>query len=447
MKWLRIVIILAILAILVVYGVVVSAPTERYKPLIDEQLTLLAERHKDALSRLRDPQKNGFLNPQLAPFWTTSKNEGPTKDTLTGWVKNFSVQGSGKAVDHTGLLKNPGYLDLRKAVVALLPAMVEAFTKPYFHPVNDDPARPANIFNEKALTTIALALNGYAESLVAEGQPGKAALAYQLVFVLGQRVGIDSGTVQSLYGLSLQGLAFQSLVANLRPDARLTPEQWAELSRTLASAAPSPDWLLLALQHDLAMGDAFLSQPRSAYDGDVKFLRGVYLLPGMRARDLRIYHNLMGEVISELRQTGRIAPRKRPEGWRAYAAGDVGSGTNNLFPPDSYSKQSARLGLHSAKMAGLAATAAVCAYREKFGKLPASLADLDRLDLKTPAGLPYSQARGVVYEPKGDRALIGVAVKPETFVAAEFNAAKAAEIERRNSLYFSIQDSGFLFEI
>jgi hypothetical protein len=213
---------------------------------------------------------------------------------------------------------------------------------------------------------------------------------------------------------------------------------------SVAAATPTPVTLAAAIEQDLLFGTDFLSRPRASYDGDFKHLRGVYLIPGMRARDLRAYHNFMAPLLQEAR-TGVIRQSAPPATRQAMLTGQNGPGTSLLVP--EYDQQSARLALHGAKMCALAATAGVCAYRAKYGKLPATLAELDKLQLQAPGGPFWSSARGVYYNVKGDQALVGVQVHPDQIARAGIDVASRRQLERSNSPFFGLNERGFFFII
>jgi hypothetical protein len=444
-KLIRIGCFLVLIAMLVLYGVVVSKPPKLHQQTVDAALASLAKRRAARKPLLEDPAANGFLNPKLNRFWSRGRdNGGPVKDTITGWANNFSDQGAGHHIDHAALQKskNPGYQTLRLAFIGLLPDLVAAFTKPVFQPVNEE----VHVANDVALRSLTLAINGYAESLVAQHLPDQAALAYELAFREGYLFSDDVNMVHAFQGIGFQALAFQSLVATLQPDANLTAAQWAELSKAAAATSPTPVTITQALQHDLAIGTAFLSQPRGSFEDPARYLRGVYLLPGLQARDLRIYHNTMGLALEES-LTGSVKTGNPPDTLSEYLKGNAGSGTGVLLPPGGYPKQSARVGLHSAKMGGLSAMAAVCAFRAKNGRLPTTLAQVGTLGLKAPGGLSWSTVKGFYYKVEGKKALVGVLVPARQFADAGLDVDAASRLEAENSRYFRLQESGLFFHI
>lgn len=426
------------------YGVVISLPVERHKSTVSAALAATGKRNSELKARLRDPEQNGFLAPQFEAFWSKADNSGQVLETLTAWNQAYSSQNVGVRVDHRALLqaKDPDYLLARRRLEALLPGLVAAFAKPLFQPATTDPNAIAVTFNDQALTTLTLALTGYAESLLAEGSPEHAALVYELIFRMGSAMGKDAGIVPTMMGVSHQALAFQSLVGHLSPSSKLSPGQWAGLATAVAATAPTPLTMVATLEQDLVFGTAFLGGPRGGYDGDFKHLRGLYLLPGMRSRDLRAYHNLMGSLLEEAR-TGTISQAPPAPTKEALLAGKTGPGTSELMP--NYQTQGARIAVHSAKMCALAATAGVCAYRAKYGKLPANLAELDQLNLRAPGGEPWSSARGILYEVKGAAALVGVQVPPEQLVRAGIDVETRQQQEAMNSSFFGMNERGYFF--
>jgi hypothetical protein len=427
------------------YGTFVSIPVERNKTSVQAAISASVKRHAELKPKLKDPKVNGFLTAKLEPFWGRADNPGPVFDAVAGWAGSYSSQGAGQYIDHAGLIKakDAGYLKARDAFAALIGDVALAFSKPVFQPVNEDFTAPTAAANDQALTLLALGLNGYAESMVAEGRLERAALIYELVFRQGHLLGDDVGIVQTMMGISLQALAFQSMVAHLHPNLDLDANQWAGLSAALSATTPTQRTLANALENDLAFGTAFLNRPRSSYDGDARPLRGAFLLPGFRARDLRVYQNFMGSLLDEVK-TGMIQGQLPPNSRTSVLVGDSGPGLALLVP--DYQQQSARVNLHGAKMTGMAVVAAISAYRAQNGKLPTTLADLDSLRLRAPGGVPWSSVKGIMYKTAGPKVRVGVPVDPRLFTAAGLDLAKAQKIEAVNSNYFSLKDGGYLFE-
>lgn len=423
-------------------------PRERYSQVVDAALTDVTQRIEQRQSQIKDPKVNGFLSPRFEYFWGggAEAESHSVRDAINAWVVPYSYQISGVTVDHAGLLakKDAAYLKARSDFEALLPDLIEALGKPLLQPANDDPFNPTRVFNEQALTSLTIALNAYAESLLLEGNAEKSALAYELAFRLGALVFDDVASIQTMIGVSLQGLAFQSLVGYFQPAVPLSPVQWAGFSQAVSSVTPTPITLGETVQKDLAFGVHFLQQPRSSYDGDARFLRGTYLIPGMRARDQRTYRNVMGEVLEESK-TGVVKQDLPSTDALVMLRGESGPGTVLLTP--NYEQQSARFTLHAAKMSGFAACAGVAAYRALHERLPASLAELDTLNLQAPGGNPWSTVKGISYSLQGEQAQILVVVNPELYSLAGIDFDKAQFVESSNSVYFSLVESGFLFRL
>lgn len=436
-----------LLVLFVGYGVIVSLPVQRNAPIVTEGLAAARQRQAALRPRLKDPAQNGFLEPRLEPYWGKGRdNDGPVKSAVAAWLA-YSYQQQGKPIQHHPLLiaKDPAYIAARAGFKAYIPDLVQAFSKPVFQPVVEDLIDPSALLQESSLPALTMAMNTYAESLVAEGKPEQAALMYQLALMEGQKSFEEVGTPQLMRGVSLQGLAFQSLVAYLSPGARLNAMQWAGFSAAVAAASPTPITVNQAVQNDLAFGVEFLNRPRASYDGDARPLRGLFLLPGFRGRELRVYQNYMARVLAEsskLRFSGGLPS----PGLGASLLGSSGPGVRLLAL--NYDQQMARVTLHMAKMTGLAGSAAVCAYRAKYGAPPATLAELDKLGLKAPGGTPWSAAQsGLVYKVTGDRAELGVPVDPEVFKAAGIDTKAAQAVEEANSVYFGVRAQGVLFKI
>ena len=91
---------LLLFAFCVVYGVVVSIPSEANPKVVDDALAATVARHNGQAIKLKNPQMNGYLNARLRPFWGGAENtKGPTYDLLAAWANAYSMQ-AGSFVDH-----------------------------------------------------------------------------------------------------------------------------------------------------------------------------------------------------------------------------------------------------------------------------------------------------------------------------------------------------------
>lgn len=430
----------------VAYGVLISIPSEKNSQVIDEALAATDKRHKGLGTQLKNPQQNGFLNARMFPFWGGSEGKkGPVHDVVAAWANAYSMQGVKLPVDHVALLKSkdPHYMKARRQFEGLLPDLITAFSLPRFQPVNENFAEPTKFFNKNALILLTMAMNGYAESLVAEGRPDQAALVYEMVFREGSLIGSDTQVLPTLEGVGLQALACQSMTVHLSPSAKMGPNQWIGLSTAIAATAPTSRTIERMLENDLAFGIGFLKRPRSSYDGDARPLRGAYLLPGMRGRDMRIYRNLMSDILTQKQDpTALLQVTAPPTTFDAQLRGLSGPGPEVLIP--DYGKQFARINIHAAKMSGLAACTALCAYRAKFGKFPKQMAELDALKLEAPGGILWSQVKGMLYLSDGKLVELSVAMDPKVYERAGLDLQKA-KADSLKSDYFSVRDAGFLF--
>lgn len=436
------------------YSKLVGRPQELHQETIAKALADSVERHKDWPTKLKDPKINGFLQPDLRLYWSAmaSTEDAAYKkadSAVSGWADRFTKQGSGREIDHQALLrvKSVEYLAARSAFVELLPALLAAFEKPMFQPPNDDFTRPELGIQFDNLRRIAIGLDGYAESLVAEGDLERATLAYQLVFRMGKLISEDAGMVQTFAGVSIQGLGFQSFVSQISDSDRLSFSAWRNMSLALAQSAITSEQLERALENDTARGVSFLALPRSSFDGDARYLRSVYLLPGVQARDERIYKNLMGASLEAVRESGYALRAPEPS-LENVAEGSTSWVVNSLLlPVDGYRTESARLLLHSAKFGGLAAYTGICAYHALIGKWPDRLSDLDKIQISAPGGVLWSKLNGINYYTDGKRPEIEVLLPAAAFEEAQVSLASSSIAEGMDSKYFRLGPKQYWFSV
>lgn len=425
----------------------VSTPVERQRARVEAALQSARTRHESARSTLKDPEQNGLLEPELRSFWDRSlAQETALAQAGSRWAQAYSFAFYGQRVAHQAMLsaQDAAYLEARQAFGNQVPALVKGLSRPHFAPPNEDYANPLYALDEQSLSHCVAGLSALGESLLAEGAIDSAALVYEVAFRLAFRVTEAGGSLVMAQGMAMQAIPFQSLVWDLSPAIPLSPDHWRGLSRALLESTPTRAVLQRAIEDDLAFGVTFLQAPRGSYDGDARHLRGAYLIPGLRGRDLRTYRNLMGQVLEQAAAGTVTVALPSPER-SAMLGGSSGPGTLLLAP--DYASLSARWSIHQAKLHGLALSAGLCAFRRQNGHYPESLDQLDSLQLLGPENQPWSRQPGISYQRQGDQAHLQFALGEALFRQAKLDPETAQQQVGENPWGFRITAEGMLWTL
>ncbi len=386
MKKLLIAFALVVCALVLLYSWWVRNPAPAYPQQVQAASVAAQERFSDMAARAEDPEQNGFLEPALLRYWGTSEQAGDPGDLpriIEDWVDQYSDL---TVPQHLAYLEasDQAYLSRRKAFSELVPRIASAFEKPLFMaPVASqglDMDTP--IVDMLALRNVHRGLLAYANSLVAEGQLREATSYLLAALRVGEALQGYHTMMHDLVGVALQVAATRQLWGLTLNDRAWQELDWEALGPFVQEAIPPRDLLYLSMGTEMVMFRNTWTDMVSGEggvpasdDSEAVLLK----MPGLLARELRIYENYMGSVLVDL-EAGGDGSTVSPLGdfrWGDFWSGRRGLLTEVMVP--SLGRAYHQIVLIRTQMWGLRGAAALLDYRQKHQRWPANLEQVETL--------------------------------------------------------------------
>jgi hypothetical protein len=439
---LRFIIVLLVLLVFVGYPVWVSRPKELYESELAELRSAAQQRFDELQSQAKDPKTNGYLSPEFFKWWAIKGKETPDQPAelaCKAWNQKYSSAAMGEKVDHKQLLKSrdKDYLQARRELGKYLPELLSAYQKEVFVAPSDRLSLDAEMMNFVAVRSSVQAVTGYVESRVAEGDMEMAVDALAPIFGLGKSMQASSTLIYEMLGVAIKSIAFDCMTTEFSPTSDMTTEEWLKLSESLISSLPPEGLLGNAVGSELVAVDNSLNDLAKG-DGASDLgnpLFGTFpALPGMLGREMRIYHNNMGLIFQQIKETGTYNPDFLADpGFMSFLTGRVSYLGAVVIP--SYEKVNSQLLVSRRKTVGAAAATGLLAYRIRHGKFPESLEKLSDMGLYLPP------ADFLTYEGKGKSASVRISIPSHAMEDLQL-----LNLESK-STWFKWDDKGGLFTL
>lgn len=437
--------ILLLVFLFIVYPVWVSFPKEKYSRELREATGRTKERFDAIQAKANSPETNGYLAPTLLTGWIIKPDYEESKaldGPIRQWNEKYSSPGTGEDIDHRGLANDPDYLQKREAFAKLLPEIKKSLRADVFVvPQEGDYSFYDYVPNYIAVRRIALAMVGYTEALVAQGKTEEALDCVGPIFRLGYNLEQNPTLISAMIGVAIQAIGFQGLVEQIDLQAQASPQAWQRLAQDLARAIPDENLIVQSMASEVWVMENSVAQwrkgRRSADYDDELFDWALYNLPGILARDHRIYRNNMGKIFEALERDGdyrTIVNNLQKAGMVDYLFGRTGPMTTLGIP--NFTRAGAQCRIIRAKVLGAAATIGAVAYRAKHGELPQNLDQLKDIGVELP------QAENLKYTLKGNHAEILVQVATD-----DLEEIQVREYDSQKSKWFEWLEYGALFKI
>ena len=345
-------------------------PTVREPEEVKCRLAEARRRWTDTQGQALDQNLNGYLSEEFQTFWDRDlrdrDNPSEVERTITRWAKLSEIASDAE------LVLGEATSEISNALVrfeALAPALAERMTKPLFVVPASELTLATPVFSIIAQKTCMQAMLGLSRVLMARRRPSESVEA--LLSLIGfANAQLDRGSVISelLAGNALCR-AIEGVCQVLTPSTLLPAQDWRRLSLSLSQAVPPDDWLERCLEIEMAAGCgsfALARDGRYLLDPNVR----LHLIPGMVAREERIYLNIMTGLLAKLR-LGHTLPDDILPKRVAWVLGHTGWTGPLGFLPGERLRQGFWMQRHS--LIGMATATAVKAFQAEFGKLPVSL--------------------------------------------------------------------------
>jgi hypothetical protein len=334
-----------------------------------------------------DPEKNGFLNPALLPYWGRMEIEqdpnATSRATIEAW-NNYSSPSQGASIDHKLLQSesDQSYLAALENMKKLGSEFYAATDKPLFFPPNFTLDFNATVPNYIALRSSAHAMVGLAAAHTVEGDHKKATECLVAPLRLGRRLQGQGVLISDMIGIAIQNIATDGMFGLLDINSDLPAEQWKMVAQSLLDEAPPKDLLQHSLEGEMTAVRNTLKLYKQGHKQEE--ILQVDLLPGYLDREARIYVNVMTDSIAQLKETGSatLPPVHTNPSTSDWISGKTGTLVQLIVP--NYSRAADNIQRTRDLVLAAATAYGVAAYRAQEGELPKEISELKK------AGIPLT---------------------------------------------------------
>ena len=388
----------------------VSDPQFVQQTVIDGQ-NYFAQGQVNALEK----GKNGYLRPEFLPYWGRKGQEyvakSPTELLVKGW-NLYSTAAQAKTVDHRHLQvsKDSAYLKARQSFESLAPALESAFRSETFVAPETRFDYDTMTMNFIALRSCAQAMTGFAESEMAAGNTDRAASSLGSLFTLCQALQQKGPLINEMIVCAIASNATAETLALVTPKTQMSAQIWKALAGDILTSVPHKDRMFPLMVGEMSCAKLFFSGLRnnrqlsanSASNLGIS-TSGLYI-PGVLAREERIFDNVHTRLLKGLQQTGSVSLNSADLNPTAidYFLGQSGVMVQLMLP--NMEGISQRLDLDRRLRTVTATVYAALAFRAEHGRLAKNLVELTS---KYP--LPEdNQSLGLEYKVKDSGATVHI---------------------------------------
>lgn len=405
--------VLSLLAIVVVcsllYGIFIALPRPHDEEVIRQAVVAGEKAFAASQVDATDPAKNGWLNPTFLPYWgrkdKEQKPDAPIRKVMTDWVE-FSAPGAAAPVDHSKLLadKDPKYMAAASEFEKVAPELLKAMQAPRFVAPESRLSFSTMVMNYIAVRSSSLAVAGLSQRLLAQKKPAQAAEALLAPIIMSAHMRSQAAVISDAVAVAVGAIAIEAFECQISPRTALPAALWKKAAETFTAAIPSKDQLLVATQIEVAAAQNTFKEA-SEGKSTVPELDALRRLPGMLAREQRIYNNIMSDLLQDLQQNRPPAVEGLEELEATdYLMGRVGPATVDLVPGLQTFPQ--RLEENRRQLIGLATVSGVAAYLAEKKALPKDHEQV-RAVAKIPDPATFTDV-GLVYKLQGEQATVTI---------------------------------------
>jgi len=288
---------LSLVAVVVFFFSWVALPSVRSEEEVKKLLARQQQAFEDDQKLARDPERNAFIQPQLAPFWGRKsveyKSQSNAADIVSGLrVFGFLRKPDDQAMQLASLWKSKDAA-LLKAVgdfEAFQPVLRKTVERPCFIlPCAQPPdfeSEPANFLSQRS---IAQALSAYAEVKLADGKPAAALEASLEILALSRLLVAQKAhpLISAMVASAIQTTGQETLSYVLQSAPPLKEAELRKALEALKSSAVDRELGLQAMEYELWVAqNSFQKSPETG------LLKGPLMrAPGVWRREWRLYQN------------------------------------------------------------------------------------------------------------------------------------------------------------
>jgi hypothetical protein len=306
---------------MVIYTTWVVLPVSRHESECVQIVSRVTETRKKLQARASDLRLNGYLAPDFLPFWGSRKTDpananvilagnNPQPDSEIGRLLESIAPlcdlAQGTPTELGKIAKGEVKGTLRPFVdfEAYYPRIHEVENLPLFVVPDSKPqSHSTPTYNFIAVRKLAQGCAGYADYLVFCEKGDQALGVCEDSLKFGSSVRNCSGNLlEMMMAVALQNIAQSSLSMVLQSKVELSLAELHAVSKTLEASQIPQGLLVQSLESDLCLGLNSLEESRSQAIG--KGSVGIHWLPGLMAREVRLYKNDYIPLIQQAKNHG-----------------------------------------------------------------------------------------------------------------------------------------------
>lgn len=392
-------------------------PTSRYEPKVQELLKACSEREQQQHKLAADVANNAYLDAAFLPYWGRKDLERKQDGEAEKKMKLVEKYSDLRERKETGLetavkSKDPAMTRAFSEFAAFYPKVHKVCNQPYFlapqrQPLNYHTKLPGFL----SLRAISQDLATYSEYLTLTEKLDQALEVAGDSLRLGWLVGSQPGGLMSqLISMALQSAGQGTVAMVLSNSPRLASQASLEkLSQLLEATNPPDTAFVQALESEFYGACNSFSMLSGADTGGDTLMVSILTLPGLRARELRLFKNDVFPLVEQVRQGQPVDTSwMQATGSGSWLLGRHSWVAKEFFPGLGQSQK--RFSLMQKRQAFLHLYVALALAAHKMGHWPASLQELQAGGYKPLPKLDLSQ---IEYQPKADQMELKLTLKDD----------------------------------
>ncbi|MBT9586551.1 hypothetical protein IV102_24620 [bacterium] len=403
-----------------VYAGWAMTPNSRYEPKVQELLKACSDRERAQQKLATDVANNAYLDAAFLPYWGRKDLERKPDGQAEKKMKLVEKYSDLRDRKETGLemavkAKDPTMEGAFSEFAAFYPKVHKVCNQTYFlapqtEPLNYQTKMPAFL----SLRAICLDLATYSEYLTLTDKPDQALEVAGDSLHLGWLIGSQPrGLMGQFMSMALQSTGQGTLAMVLSNSPRLASQASLEKLSQLLEATNPPDTAFpQALETEFyGACNSFSMLSGADTGGDALMVSGL-TLPGLRARELRLFKNDVFPLVEQVRQGQPVDTSwMQATGSGSWLLGRHSWVAKEFFPGLGESQR--RFALMQKRQAFLHLYVALALAAHKPGHWPSSLQELQAGGYKPLSKLNLSQ---IDYQLKADQMELKLTLKDDEAV-------------------------------
>jgi hypothetical protein len=323
---------------------------------------------------------------------------------MTDWSA-FTTPGADEPVDHEKLLgnKDSKFLAAMTEFEKVAPELEKAMTAPRFVAPETHFSFSTVVMNFIAVRSSAMAMVGLAELRLAQGRPADAFRALMAPIHMSGNLRAQGPLITDMVGLAIGTLSMDAFTSLIHPRFPIPVADWKRAAGIFSAAVPPKDRVLTAAQMEVTAANTSFEETAESKAVD-PYLGALKRAPGMLRREQRIYNNIMGDMLLDLKENRPpVVEEVGTPGSLDFLTGKVGLALDlvpNMTRMQPFAEHNRR------RVIGLSVFCGVAAYLAENKALPKDLEQV-RGVAEIPDSAILTEV-GVTYKLEGTQATLTV---------------------------------------